>query len=387
MKTFMYVEDYIEVINGDRNPDTGKPYGLFENTGAIISLARYDVNILSSMSSATVGGRSLTDKQAELAVKIVLKYQKQLANLGIDVAPVEQPKFRYAIRTIDRRKLLDIDGDRILLKFPYDNKLIESVRELARLSQGSWKFDGDSKVWLLGLTETNIVAAYGFAVNNDFEISAEVKRFVQLVLDSESQPYEIKLVATHDNNYTITNAAPGLINYIDNWCGFGSQNLDMLVDAAPILGYTVDDTIAQEITSKYSPRIYNLMTAQETKFSPTSNQDVFTDIIEYARITGRGPIYVYEPDLSGRLLNGFVNQCFASDQIYRATALKQEPIAVDKKVIYFHKFSASWAQPIKLLISGQGMMHGGDKSLLLQRAEKVVYFAAEIYNAHNQRRA
>lgn len=387
MKKFAYVEDYLEIINGDRNPDTGKPYGLFENTGAIISLARYDVNILSSMSSATIQGRSLTDKQAELAVKIVLKYQKQLANLGIDVGPVEQPAFRHSIRSIDRRKLLDIDGDRIVLKFPYDNKLIESVRELAKLSQGSWKFNGDSKIWLLGLTETNIVAAYGFANNNDFEISAEAKQLVQLVLEAENQSHEIKLVATDDDSYTITNAAPGLINYIDNWCGFDSSNLDMLVDAAPILGYTVDDPIAQEITSKYSPRIYNLMTAQETKFSPTSNQDVFTDIIEYARISGRGPIYVYEPDLSGRLLNGFVNQCFASDEIYQVTALKQEPIAIDKKVIYFHKFSASWTQPIKLLISGQGMMHGGDKSLLLQRAEKVVYFAAEIYNAHNQRRA
>jgi hypothetical protein len=178
MKTFMYVEDYIEVINGDRNPDTGKPYGLFENTASIISLARYDVNIISSMSSATIGGRSLTDKQAELAVKIVLKYQKQLANLGIDVSPVEQPKFRHSIRTIDRRKLLSIDSDRIVIKFPYDNRLIESVRELAKLSQGSWKFDGDGKVWTLGLTETNIVAAHGFAANNDFEISQEVKHFV-----------------------------------------------------------------------------------------------------------------------------------------------------------------------------------------------------------------
>jgi hypothetical protein len=386
MKTFMYVEDYIEVINGDRNPDTGKPYRLFENTASIISLARYDVNIISSMSSATIGGRSLTDKQAELAVKIVLKYQKQLANLGIDVGPVEQPKFRHAIRTIDRRKLLDIDNDHIVIKFPYDNKLIESVRELAKLSQGSWKFDGDSKVWILGLTETNIVAAYGFAANNDFEISQEVKHFVQLVLDSELQPYEIKLVPT-DAGYTITNAAPSLINYINDWCGFHAANLDLLVDAAPLLGYTVDNPIAQEIAYKYSPRIYNLMTAQETKFSPTSNQDVFTDIIEYARITGRGPIYVYEPDMSGKLYENFVLPNFDTADVYKVTTLKKEPIGIDKKVVYFNKYSASWPQPIKLLISGQGMMHGGDKSLLLQRAEKVVYFAAEIYNAHNQRRA
>jgi hypothetical protein len=40
----------------------------------------------------------------------------------------------------------------------------------------------------------------------------------------------------------------------------------------------------------------------------------------------------------------------------------------------------TWDQPIPLLVSGQGMMHGGEKTLLLQRAEKVVYFATEVYN-------
>ena len=161
-----------------------------------------------------------------------------------------------------------------------------------------------------------------------------------------------------------------------------------MVDVAPILGYTVDREIEQELVSKYSPRVYNLMTAQESKFNPKIQNDVAKDIIDYANITNRFPIYVYEPNLSGHLLNGFVNANFKSDEIYQATELKKEPITVGKKVIYFHKFSASWTQPIPLLISGQGMMHGGEKSMLLQRAEKVVYFATEVYNNNTmQRRA
>ena len=47
---------------------------------------------------------------------------------------------------------------------------------------------------------------------------------------------------------------------------------------------------------------------------------------------------------------------------------------------------SAWDQPVPLLISGQGMMHGGEKTLLLQRAEKVVYFAAEVYNIRNMQR-
>ena len=138
MKTFLYVEDYLEVINGDRDPASGKLYGLFNNTPPIVSLARYDVQILSSMSATTSDGKSLTDKQAELAVKIVLKYRKQLEKLEIDVTPVETPKFRLGIRQIDRRRLLYIDNNKLVLKFPYDTKLISDIRDLAKISQGQW---------------------------------------------------------------------------------------------------------------------------------------------------------------------------------------------------------------------------------------------------------
>lgn len=387
MKTFPYVEDYIEVINGDRDPVTGKLYGLFDDTPPIVSLARYDVQIVNSMSNAASSGNPLTDRQAELACKIILKYRKQLAARSIDVSPVESPQFRLGIRTIDRRRILSVDNDSIVLQFPYDTKLIDDIRELAKLSQGRWAFNGDTKTWRLGITETNVIAASGFAKNHQFEITEEFSRLVNAVDTCESIEYKIKLAQTADG-LTVINAANSLIEYINNWCGFDPGNIDLLVDNAPLLGYTVDQAIEDNIIIRYSPRVYNLMTAQETKFSPTVHDDVAKDVIEYAQITNRYPIYVYEPDLSGRLFNNFVEQYFEPDDIYRATALKKEPITVGKKVIYFHKFHSSWTQPIPLLISGQGMMHGGDKSMLLQRAEKVVYFASEVYNNKTmQRRA
>ena len=385
MKTYTYVEDYLEVINGDRNPDTGKPYGIFDNTPPIISLARYDVQILSSMSSATLSGKSLTDKQADLVIKIVFKYRKQLEKLGINVSPIESPKFRLGIRQIDRRRLLYIEDDHLILKFPYDTKLIDDIRDLAKISEGTWRFDQTEKAWRLAITETNVVAAHGFASNHQFDISNEFQSLLNLILEVEKSPYKIELVNAPDG-LTITNAANGLIDYIKNFCGFDYSNLDMLVDIAPILGYTVDQTIEQEIIARYSPRIYNLLTSRETKFAPTSDYEVYKDVVTYARITGRYPIYVYEPNLSGQLLNNFVNQYFEDDEIYKVQSLKKVTPTVHKKVIYFNKYTVQWDQPIPLLISGQGMMHGGEKSLLLQQAEKVVYFATEVYNNKNMKK-
>ena len=379
MKTFTYVEDYLEVINGDRDPNTGKIYGLFDSTSPIVSLARYDVQVLASMSAATQSGRSLTDRQAELAVKIIQKYQKQLEKLEISIEPIRTPQYRHGIRTIDRRRLLYIDNDHIVLKFPYDTKLIDDLRDLAKVSQGTWAFDNNARAWRLAITEVNVVAANGFATNHQFEISEEFLSYIQEVNRCEQTPYAIKLIKT-DAGFEIQNAPGSLIDAIRNYCGFDSSNVDTLVDNSAIFGYTVDQSILDDITVRHNARICNLMTAQESKFSPDGDSSIYTDLVDYAKATGRFPIYIYEPDLTGRLYKNFVEQYFDPADVHRATHLKPEPVAAHKKVIYFHKYTAAWNQPVPLLVSGQGMMHGGEKTLLLQQAKKVVYFAAEVYN-------
>lgn len=382
LKKFPYVEDYIEVINGDRNPATGKLYGLFENTAPVINLARYDVAIIDSMSRATSENRSLTDKQATLAGKLVLKYRKQLANIGIDISPVEEPRYRLSIRIIDRSCRVHVDNDAVTLKFPYDVKMIDSVRELAKVSQGTWKFDNNKdKVWRLGMTETNIVAAHGLAKLYDFEMSPEFEQLVQLVLACEAEPYEIKLVPT-DAGYTITNAANTLTDYIHSRADPG--NIDWLIDQSAILGYTVDLTIKQQLAAKYSPGVVYLMQARQTRFDPVPDPDVLESIVAYATVVGRWPIYVYEPDMSDRLYDKFVATHFEQQHVHKIRDIKTEPDP-DARVIFFHKYNPKWTQPIPLLLSSAGMMHGGEKSLLLQRAEKIVYFAADVYNNQQRR--
>jgi hypothetical protein len=378
MKTYTYVEDYLEVINGDRNPNTGKIYGLFDSTPPIVSLARYDVQVLASMSSATQSGRALTDRQAELAVKIIQKYQKQLEKLEISIDPIRTPQYRHGIRTIDRRRLLYVDNDKIVLQFPYDNKLINDIRDLSKLSQGNWSFDNNKRAWSLAITETNVIAANGFAKNNQFELDESFIEYVLEVESCEKIPYEIKLTKTN-SGLEITNAAKSLVEAINNYCGFDSGNVDTLVDNSAIYGYTVDQSILDDTTAKHNARICNLMTAQESKFSPDSDPGIYTDLVNYAKVTDRYPIYVYEPDLSGRLYKNFVEQYFDPQDVHRATHLKPEPVAAHKKVIYFHKYTAAWDQPIPLLISGQGMMYGGEKTLLIQQSEKIIYFTAEVY--------
>ena len=119
MLKFTYVEDYIELLAGY---DPGN--ALIFNSGKYsFSLARYDVNIIQSMATASLwNNQAYTDKQGDLAVKLVLKYKRQFASQGIDITPVEEnPVWRLPLRTIDRSQRILLDGEDLLAKFPYNN--------------------------------------------------------------------------------------------------------------------------------------------------------------------------------------------------------------------------------------------------------------------------
>jgi hypothetical protein len=378
MKTFPYVEDYLEVLNGYRDPVTGKLLGLFNNTPPIVALARYDVKVLDSMSQSTQCHNALTDRQAELACKIILKYRKQLASKLIDVSPIEYPKFRMPLREIDRTCSLNLEDGNLILKFPYDVKLIESMRELSKMSNGRWSFDRDRKVWRIGLTEPNVIAAHGFATINQFVIGTSVNDLVKKIIEAEQIDYKIQLTDCN-GSYEIKNAPPSLLQYLNN--NVDLNNIIELVDYAPILYYDVDSTIEEYVTTQYSGRIFNLLSTSEIKFAPTSlDTQLFDDIVKYCDITNRYPIYVYEPDMSDKLYNNFVQKYFSDKEVVKLTNTKNLDITDTTKVVFFNKYNAHWNNDIPLLISSVGMMHGGEKTMLLQRAKKVVYFAAEVYN-------
>jgi len=121
------------------------------------------------------------------------------------------------------------------------------------------------------------------------------------------------------------------------------------------------------------------MTNKECKFNPTVDSLILNDIIKYAQISDRYPIYVYEPDMSDRLYDNFVSKYFTQDEILKTQTLKKNTIN-GIKCVYFNKFHSSWESPIPLLISSHGMMHGGEKTLLIQQSQKIIYFATEVFS-------
>lgn len=378
MTKYIHVEDFIQIICGWRDPATNKTMSIWDNHEPLVNLARYDVRIMDSFCTQIDNGQGFTDRQAELAKNLVVKYQRQLAKKGVELP--EELKFKFPVRTINRTCAVWADDNGIYLRFPFIKEWIESIKASQKTSQGVIKWDREKKIWHMGLTEYNLSWAYTFAKeHSEFTIDASVQDLMDKLSATEAKPYAIQLTIK-DKALTIDNAADSLVEYIEGKGGFTDDNLLRLVDMSGTLSYTIDPVIEETVAEAYGPRFLSLCINRELKIDPGVDARVqVLEIVKYAEATQRYPICIYEPDLSGRLLEMF-KPFFSENDI---TVIKNQEMAnfnSSSKVVYTHKIPRSWTSDIPLLISGAGMMFGGDRQIWLQAAEKVVYFAKDIYN-------
>lgn len=374
MLSYQYVEDYLEYLAG-YNPNS---QAMWMAPNRNISLARYDIQIVDSMANNTLVGSALTDRQGELAVKLILKYRRQFTNNGIDITPVENPQFRVPVRKIDRSRLIWIEDDVIKLKFPYNQDYIQQIREFKDASQGFARWDNDKKLWVMAITEYNVNWLVSWAQSNQFEVSADLLALMNQIFAAEQQPYEIKLVKTADG-YTVTNAAKSLLEYIKRY----DNDLIKLVDASGVLGYTVDADILEQCSNDYGPALEYIGTRHIVHLSPVSDTGYWDWVLDYAELTQRYPICVYDPGIATELDLSRFNQDDIVHFDYNGKTKTSDYNPYDVKVVYARRIPKCWNFPVPLLVSTAEMMFGGKRLEWLNKAEKIVYLTSTIINEKN----
>lgn len=374
MISFKFVEDFLECLAGH---DPTSPMSIITlPTGTLFTaqLARYDVKIVDSMSTHTLFGGSLTDRQAALTVSLILKYRRQFAKAGIDVSPVETPIFRRPVRIVDRSRRLWIEDEMLVLRFPYERQLIDDITAYKKTSQGRATFLHDDKLWEFGITEGNVSWLCTWAGMNNIAVDSEVQTLFDAMLEIEKVPYEIKLIQT-DDGFAITNAADSLIEYITEHVGF--TNLNKLVDYAGVLGYTISDEVYNLVASN-TPEVLLFGEKRQFQMTPTIDHFGMDTILDYAEAVCRYPICIYDPGMRSDLSNGFDFSRFADNEVVRfnhsgKTATSNYDIN-NVKIIYANKIPANWNHPVPLLVSTVEMMYGGKRMLWLNSAAKIIFY-------------
>ena len=153
-----YLEDWLLCMNGSLSIDGVAAKVPKWNEKGPIKLATYDQRFIGSVTPMINRGVGLTDRQVVLAIKVVTKYQRQWQQLGLDPSYLltDDIPLRLTIREIDRTTSATIEGNQIVLKFPYQSELINHLHEGQNRRCGQWEFHKENKSWLIDLTEGNV---------------------------------------------------------------------------------------------------------------------------------------------------------------------------------------------------------------------------------------
>jgi hypothetical protein len=204
----------------------------------------FDQTVCHSLGLQVLSGKALTQKQANLSIRLLNKYKQQfLKNGSFDILEdLSNPIFKYPIRTVDSTKSVDIVNGKIVIKFPFNQLLVGSMREIANASYFSKPvFDGDSKAWTMDLNEESLAFVESKLIPDGFDISSDIQMYVdQMSKIRDEIEDHVPMLVKKDNRYT-------LINSIAQ--GEYTDIIDAVVDATQKGIYVHDEEVDLELTA------------------------------------------------------------------------------------------------------------------------------------------
>lgn len=173
-----YLEDFIEYISGFKDCN-GQATNFWFGSLTQVRLANYDNAVVSGLGEQTNRGMALTDRQYQLALKIVNKYRRQMTAQGITVP--EKLELRMPVRIVDRSSTISYSEEKaeFQVRFPYNPKLIDSLREFSRISCGQVMFNPTDRYWSVASSVPNLLFINGWAKENNFSITFDVDALLE----------------------------------------------------------------------------------------------------------------------------------------------------------------------------------------------------------------
>jgi len=281
--TLRYVEDYLEFLYGTMDKEgNGTSLSKFSmhNNNNKIKLATYDKSPVASMGAFCAKARTenyescLTDRQIELARKIITKYRRQFLLVGIVLPESDLDiKLRHPVRKIDRSKYLehDVANKQLNLKFPYDPKKISSLHDYVNASSGKAEWINSDRRWQFDLTEGNIVKILDLFQNEDLKIDESLTSIVTDVLTAG--PKDLPSLTLEDGVMKLANCHPQVNEYLKslNWEANQINKLASWASQAVALGLRIDETVLDKLLEQHNDDVVNIIVNRKTTL-PSNNQ-------------------------------------------------------------------------------------------------------------------
>ena len=167
----MLIEDLIQVLEAGRSPNLNK----------------WDSNLLESFSTQIFNQLALTEKQANIALRILKRNQSYLETvLGKSIEhDLAIPRWKYPFRVISLAKIISIKedltyGQVIKVEFPYNESILTEFKKgRSESSNGFWS--KEDKSWIFPLTEQNLMFLHDICSKFDFSTTEDVQLLFQQI--------------------------------------------------------------------------------------------------------------------------------------------------------------------------------------------------------------
>lgn len=161
----MFIEDLITVLEAGVSPNLNK----------------FDANLINSFANQIFNQLALTEKQANIALRILKRNQSYLETvLGKSIDQnLLQPRYKYPFRVISSAKIISLKediayGKVIKVEFPYNENILTELRKGREQStNGFWS--KDEKSWIFPLSESNLNFLFDISTKFEFILSDEIK--------------------------------------------------------------------------------------------------------------------------------------------------------------------------------------------------------------------
>jgi len=285
------------------------------------SMDKWSRLAINSIAQQIQQSQYITQKQGNLALKIIRRYRKQLYKNGYDVkALVKDPIFEYKFRHVDYTKLITIENDLIHIKFPYDEKVIKYIKLQKNSYLGEVIFDYNDKLWKFDLLEDffhpDIIT---FFIEEGFKLSNEVKIIYEKCEQIRKSWFNHKLILNiQDGNLKFQNCPKELINHFVKHVGkLDETDLSIIVDKCSDYGVKVAESVKKLFVETYGD-----LSTKDIYFNKEAELDVtntsITELVNYIKIVNRYPVCVVTP---GRM--SLVENSNPKDHKYYYKSLKK----------------------------------------------------------------
>jgi len=338
--------------------------------------ARYDRSAICNITAQVDNHRALTDRQQQLAVKLVTKYRKQWVKNGYDVSNIDiKTPTELPLRTdVDRRRLIDIMDDMIIVRFPYIPSLITKFGEYAHTrSCGKIEWNRDDRRWQMSATPDNTTWISRYAKEHDFKTTKEFEQHVDNI-NNQYDFNDIKLDII--NNELVLNDAPeSMLDWIKSNTGdIHMNNFLHIVSLAGRLAFTLSTNVIAKVKQDYPDNAHLILhRLSHVSDTDTNNKDFFKQLYE----------------LDQRLVVIYMaNSIASSDEFdvvrkgmpgYSVTVCTdQTNITIDSNVN--NVIITNKVLPIipDVIVSTVGFMTGPNRRSWFNSATKNIYYCADI---------